>query len=100
MRITLTAPVLKSQNGAPSGGMDGLGWTKLPLYTFGHRATSKSRSARPRGDVALVPDLYDIVGASDGSDDEEEKSFLDSLLLAKVTRTSYHHVWFRLRRCR
>ena len=63
----------------------GLGWAKLPLYSFARRALSKSKSARPFDDLQLVPDLSETVAVSDGfSDDEEEKSFLDALLLAKV----------------
>lgn len=86
----ISSPVSKSQNGTPCD-TDCLGWPKLPLYSFARRASSKSKGARPYDDLQLVPDLYETVAVSDGSsDDEEEKSFLDALLLAKVSTDIEH----------
>ena len=59
--------------------------TKLPLYSFPRRYAIKPKRVRSFGDLHAVPDLYENVSAGDGSSDEEqEKSFLDALLLAQV----------------
>ena len=58
---------------------------KLPLYSFPRRYAIKPKRVRSFGDLHAVPDLYENAAAGDGSSDEEqEKSFLDALLLAQV----------------
>ena len=58
---------------------------KLPMYSFPRRFAIKPKRVRSFGDLHTVPDLYENTAAGDGSSDEEqEKSFLDSLLLAQV----------------
>ena len=58
---------------------------KLPLYSFPRRHAIKPKRVRSFGDLHAVPDLYENTAAGDGSSDEEqEKSFLDALLLAQV----------------
>ena len=64
-----------------------LGWfapagAQLPLYSFARRYAIKPKRIRSFGDVRTVPDTG---MGGESSDSEDDKSFLDQLLLAEVS---------------
>lgn len=55
----------------------------IPLYTYARRYCSKPKRTRSFGDLHTVPDI-DAPSSGSDSDNEQEKSFLDQLLVAQV----------------